>query len=56
MNIVDSYAILGFSLHDLCIAYKTDVSKYIFPYRFMTEKTLHYEGNKPGLEYWDKTW
>ena len=54
MNIVDSYAILGFSLHDLCIAYKTDVSKYIFPYRFMTEKTLHYEGNKPGLEYWDK--
>ena len=54
MNIVDSYSILGFNLYDLCVTYETDIRKSIFPYMFITEKTLYYKGIKPGLEFWEK--
>jgi hypothetical protein len=51
IKIVDSYNILSQSLKDLCKTYQseTDVSKDIFPYRFVNENTLFYKGDKPSI-------
>lgn len=44
VRIHDSLPILSNSLRDLCTYYKIDDSKTYFPYNFLNENTLWYEG------------
>ena len=53
IKIVDSYNILKASLSDLCKTYKPDVIKTVFPYNFVKENTLFYEGKKPDISYYN---
>lgn len=53
ITIVDSYNILSHSLDKLCSTFNSEVTKGIFPYKFMTNKALFYVGVKPSIDYWD---
>ena len=53
IKLVDSYNILTNKLSDLCVTYNTKVVKGIFPYRFVTEKTLFYSGKKPPMSFYE---
>lgn len=49
--LVDSLALLPMSLASLAEGFSTTHEKPLFPYSFVTEKTLYYIGNTPGIEY-----
>ena len=53
IKLVDSYNILHSSLNDLCKTYKPTNLKSNFPYNFIKENTLFYEGSKPNIKYYD---
>ena len=46
ITLVDYYNILSYILKDLSLAYKTEVTKDIFPYTFTSNNTLAYQGEK----------
>lgn len=48
----DSLALLPMSLSNLAKGFSTTYEKPFFPYSFITEKTLYYVGNTPGIEYY----
>ncbi len=56
IKIVDSYNMLSHKLKDLCKTYQSgvDITKDIFPYRFMNENTLFYTGDKPSIDFYEK--
>ena len=54
ITIVDSLNILNQSLDKLCRSFDVPVVKGNFPYSFVKRETLHYVGDTPGYEYWDK--
>ena len=53
IKLVDSYNILPDSIKKLCITYNTEVVKDIFPYDFINNNTLFYNGIKPTIDYYN---
>jgi len=53
LTILDSYRILTNNLSDLCIKYKVDINKGIFPYGFSTKENLFYIGETPKKYYYN---
>ena len=51
INIKDSYLLLGSSLRSLCKVFNTKVKKGIFPYGFVNDKNLNYQGSIPDKKY-----
>jgi len=51
--IKDSVAILPGKLRDLCKDFNVKTHKGIFPYSFCNMDTLFYEGQTPGINYYD---
>jgi hypothetical protein len=49
----DSMKILTSSLRDLGKCFDVNIQKSIFPYNFVNENNLNYEGNIPELKYFD---
>ena len=49
----DSIALLPSSLEDLTLSFKTEVKKDIFPYNFVNEFNLNYEGSLPEFIYYN---
>jgi hypothetical protein len=49
----DSYLILLSSLMKLCKSFKVETSKSVFPYLFVNENNLNYEGKIPDYRYFD---
>ena len=47
----DSLALLPTSLKSLAKGFSTEYLKPYFPYTFVTEKTLYYEGSTPSIEF-----
>lgn len=54
ITIVDSLNILNQSLDKLSRSFNVQVTKGNFPYSFVKRDRLHYIGNTPGYEYWNK--
>lgn len=50
--LVDSLGLLPMSLASLAESFRTPYKKTLFPYTFVTEKTLNYIGNTPAIEYY----
>ena len=44
IKLVDSYKILMSDLDSLCVTFNTEVRKSDFPYNFVKQQTLFYEG------------
>lgn len=54
ISILDSCLILPFSLNKLSNVFQSEVRKSIFPYEFLNENTLLYEGDVPAFKYFNK--
>lgn len=54
INIKDSYLLLGSSLRSLCKVFNTKVKKGIFPYGFVNDKNLNYQGSIPDKKYFER--
>ena len=52
IRIVDSLNLLNSSLDKLCKTFDTKVKKSLFPYEFVKENTIFYNGDKPKLDYY----
>jgi len=51
LKFYDSLLLLNASLHKLSIAFDTDVKKGIFPFKFLDQANLDYEGLVPDIKY-----
>lgn len=51
--LVDSLPLLPMSLASLAESFSTTYNKPLFPYSFVSEKTLYYVGNTPDIEYFN---
>nr|YP_009529237.1 DNA polymerase type B2 [Cladonia subtenuis]AXX76245.1 DNA polymerase type B2 [Cladonia subtenuis]WBP63544.1 DNA polymerase type B2 [Cladonia subtenuis] len=54
IKFVDSLNLLNHPLEKLCNTYNTEVTKGLFPYDFVSKKTLFYEGEKPPINCFSK--
>ena len=54
ISILDSCLILSFSLEELGKVFKCETNKSIFPYKFVNEKNILYEGKIPDYKYFNK--
>lgn len=51
ISILDSFLLLPFSLNKLAKVFNSQVRKSIFPYEFLNENKLLFEGNVPEFKY-----
>jgi hypothetical protein len=53
LKINDSLQLLNFSLKDLLKAFNCNIQKGLYPYKFITENTLFYNGPKPNIKFFN---
>lgn len=53
VTLLDSYALLNSSLDNLSKSYNLIEKKTVFPYKFVSENTLFYVGNTPGIKFYN---
>ena len=51
LNFYDSLLLLNSSLNDLSIAFDTTIKKDIFPFKFLDQNNLDYNGSIPNISY-----